>query len=391
MKTRFKVIISILLLSLSFALVGCGNVQKPDSQTKGKGPQIEQGGKTKDNEEQKKEYNVTLYDGASVLQTKKVKENESVGTLSAREKAGYEFMGWYTDSSKTEKFNPSQKITGDTKIYASYKTYEEVFLAARATTVDSGKFKYDYKMDFSILKKVAGINTHPSAYYRGTVYHNKDGAYTYFKDERIGGGLKLDRHHYDVLKKGESEAKRVRYKYKGSLQPMGKPEKPGKDGAYIDTIQESVSPSGYDYSIFAKSLFKYDDDKIDTIKKEGNKYKVTFKKNVMQKATGFLTKIGMNKVKDELEKKGIDSFHDLEAYVTLDDTKTRIKELYYGFGIRLNFASEVETETEENGGEKTKTQKLKGPIDFVVKYKMTFDNTFDGTINIPQEVESNLI
>ena len=118
------------------------------------------------------------------------------------------------------------------------------------------------------------MNTHPSAYYRGTVFYNKDGSVTYYKDEKIGGFLKLDRHHYDVLKAGETELQKFNYKYNGTLQPIGKVEKPGADGDFVEKTVLDYTDKPYDYSVFAKSLFKSDDDKIDKVIKIGtNKYK----------------------------------------------------------------------------------------------------------------------
>ena len=335
---------------------------------------------------QERRYTVSFYDGEMLLRRTNVLENKRVEVPEAPAKEGYEFMGWYKDSSKTRGFYYYEPITADTNIYAKYLTYKEVFLEARENTARVNQFKYDYQLDFRILTK----HLHPSAYYRGTVQYNEHSRdVKYYKDEIIGGGLKIDRHNYSFLRTGETELNKARYKYKGSLQPMDKEEKPGRDGDYIDTEKKDFSGKEYDYSVFAKSLFKHDDDKIDTVTKIGaNKYQVTFKKSVKDKALEFLGKIGMNVVARKLQEHGTDAFKNVVAYVTLNEDKTQIKELYYAFDLRLNFASEESTEEEQEGTEKSKTVKLKGPIDFTVKYKMTFDNAFDGNINMPSKISS---
>lgn len=389
MKTKIKLLISILIVCLSFILAACGQTKNPEQKQPDNREQI----KPDNNNKIQKKYTVNFYDGTELLTSKTINENETVPITNANEKENYAFMGWYTDSAMTNKFNYDTKITSNMDLYASYMDLKEMFTKARAATIDNGKFKYDYKLDFQILKKFYGLNTHPSAYYRGTVYYNKDGSVTYCKDEKVGGGLKLDRHHYDVLKKDDTELQKFNYKYKGSLQPIGKIEKPGEDGDFVEKTVLDYTDKPYDYSVFAKSLFKSDDDKIDKVIKIGtNKYKVTFKKSVVEKAKEFLEKSGMKVIKKQLEKEGVntDIFKNVTAYITTNSFNTQIQELHYEFDLSLNFKNEATVDEESNGGEKTRAIKLKGKIDFKVKYQMTFDNSFDGTINIPGKVKSQL-
>lgn len=384
MKSRMKTLISILVLCMAFALVGCGKnitpgTQKPGNETEQKKPE---------EKSQIKNYTVNFYDGSNFLSTKTVEENKTVTPINASEKEGYEFVGWYTDSSFTTKFDASKKITADTNLYASYMTLRDLFIAARGETINQGKFKYDYEFDFVIKKSIAGLNVHPSAYYRGTVAHNKEGdKVSYYKDEKIGGALKLDRHNYSFLKTNETQLKTERYKYKGSLKPMGQVAKLGEDGAFIEEKQESFVGKDYDYSVFATTIFKYDDDKIDTVKKVGNnKYEVTFKKNIKDKALSFLSKIGMKAIEKELEKHGSSAFTNVRAYVTFNESRTQIKEFYYEFDLTLDIKNQIETEEEAEGSDKSKKIKLKGKVDFAVKYKMTFDNSFNGNITMPEKI-----
>lgn len=384
MKSRMKIVISILVLCMAFALVGCGKNTTPDAQKPGSNKE----NKKPDEKPQTKNYTVNFYDGSNLLSTKTVEENKTVTPISASAKEGYEFIGWYTDSSFTTKFDSSAKITADTNIYASYMSLIDLFIATRGETVNKGKFKYNYELDFTIKKSIAGLNVHPSAYYRGTVAHNKEGAkVSYYKDEKIGGALKLDRRNYSFLKTNESQLKTERYKYKGSLKPMGQVEEPGEDGAFIEEKQESFVGKDYDYSVFATTIFKYDDDKVDTVKKVGNnKYEVTFKKNIKDKALSFLSKIGMKAIEKELEKHGSSAFTNVRAYVTFNESRTQIKEFYYEFDLTLDIKNQIETEEEAEGSDKSKKIKLKGKVDFAVKYKMTFDNSFNGNITMPEKI-----
>ena len=100
----------------------------------------------------------------------------------------------------------------------------------------------------------------------------------------------------------------------------------------------------------------------------------------------------MKVIKKQLEKEGVntDIFKNVTAYITTNSLNTQIQELHYEFDLSLNFKNETTVDEESNGGEKTKSIKLKGKIDFKVKYQMTFDNFFDGTINIPEKVKSQL-
>ena len=390
MKTKIKLLISVFVVCLSLILVACGQTAKPDQKQPDK---QEQNNLDNNKNKDSKKYTVNFYDGNTLLNSKTVNENNTVSPITPSEKEDYAFMGWYTDPAITNKFNYDTKITSDMNLYASYMDLKEMFTKARAATIDNGKFKYDYKLDFQILKKIIGLNTHPSAYYRGTVFYNKDGSVTYYKDEKIGGFLKLDRHHYDVLKAGETELQKFNYQYNGTLQPIGKVEKPGADGDFVEKTVLDYTDKPYDYSVFAKSLFKSDDDKIDKVIKIGtNKYKVTFKKSVVEKAKEFLEKSGMKAIKKQLEKEGVntDIFKNVTAYITTNSSNTQIQELHYEFDLSLNFKNEATTEEESNGGEKTQGIKLKGKVDFKVKYQMTFDNSFDGKINIPEKVKSQL-
>lgn len=150
MRTKIKLLISVLVVCLSLILVACGQTAKPDQEQTDKQEQNKlDNNKNKD----PKKYTVNFYDGNTLLNSKTVNENNTVSPITPSEKEGYEFMGWYTDSSMTTKFQNDTKITSDTNLYASYMDFKEMFAAARAATIDNGKFKYDYKLDFSILKK----------------------------------------------------------------------------------------------------------------------------------------------------------------------------------------------------------------------------------------------
>lgn len=63
---------------------------------------------------------VNFYDENHLLAKTTVKSGDTVDEWSAPRKNNYIFLKWCEDSSKTQEFDFSQKITQDTKLYASY-------------------------------------------------------------------------------------------------------------------------------------------------------------------------------------------------------------------------------------------------------------------------------
>ncbi len=66
---------------------------------------------------------VTWYDGRNVLRTDEVESGTKL-TEWTPEKDGYEFKGWYAESSKTERFDFTKAITEKTDVYSSWLKVE---------------------------------------------------------------------------------------------------------------------------------------------------------------------------------------------------------------------------------------------------------------------------
>ena len=133
MKTKIKLLISVFVVCLSLILVACGQTAKPDQKQPDK---QEQNNLDNNKNKDSKKYIVNFYDGNTLLNSKTVNENNTVSPITPSEKEGYEFMGWYTDSSMTTKFQNDTKITSDTNLYASYMDLKKMFAKARAATID---------------------------------------------------------------------------------------------------------------------------------------------------------------------------------------------------------------------------------------------------------------
>lgn len=76
-------------------------------------------------EENGDKLTVTWYDGRTSLKTEEV-ESGSKLTEWTPEKDGYEFKGWFAESSKTQKFDFTKAITEDTSVYSSWLKTEYV-------------------------------------------------------------------------------------------------------------------------------------------------------------------------------------------------------------------------------------------------------------------------
>ena len=338
---------------------------------------------------QERRYTVSFYDGDTLLSRTNVLENKRVEVPKAPAKEGYEFMGWYKDSSKTRGFYYYEPITADTNIYAKYLTYKEVFLEARENTARANQFKYDYQLDFRILTK----HLHPSAYYRGTVQYNEHSRdVKYYKDEIIGGGLKIDMHNYSVLHAGDNKLYKLKYKYIGSLHPIGEEATDGYDGSYVGYDVKRNFKKSYEYSTFAKSIFEDKDNDVDTVKKIGySTYELTFTKTSLEKAVEFLGTIGMQIISRKLKEYGISAFKSVTIRVALDDSKTRIETLDYSMEFGLNFKYQISLERDRDEDGISPRFRLKGNVTLKMDYKMQFDHSFDGKVRVAQKVRDSFV
>lgn len=65
-------------------------------------------------------YTIAFFDGDICIAKERVKRKENASNFDAPEKDNYVFIGWYKNPSCTEKFDFSQEIEADTKVYAYY-------------------------------------------------------------------------------------------------------------------------------------------------------------------------------------------------------------------------------------------------------------------------------
>lgn len=112
-----KILMFLLFPMFLFLVVGCNNkptpTLTPDSNPV---PAVE--------------FNVKFYDGETLLVEKKVQENKSVSFPDTPTKDGYNFIGWFSDTSLEQKFDINKKITTHLNLYAKFelKAYVVKFL-----------------------------------------------------------------------------------------------------------------------------------------------------------------------------------------------------------------------------------------------------------------------
>ncbi len=72
-------------------------------------------------------YEVTFNtDGGSLIESVEVEKGTTLNELPIAKKDGYEFLGWYSNAEKTEKFVLTTPINSDVTLYASFKIIEYV-------------------------------------------------------------------------------------------------------------------------------------------------------------------------------------------------------------------------------------------------------------------------
>lgn len=306
-------------------------------------------------------YTVTFYDNSDVLLTKQVEYNNIVELPKGPEKENYNFLGWYSDSSLTNSYNPSAKITGDTDIYARYLNDLDYFLFARANTIDNDTFKYTYKLDFTnVLENNVKNIPLPGAFYNGTTYYNKNNIISYLRDELTSGALIKDHHNYNFLKDGNLH--KVVYKHN---------KKKNKDTDPREKIENNYK-NAYEYSIYAKALFKYEKDKFASVSRNGSIYELKFNESQIDLIKEFLISHGQNAIAEKLKQENIRT---IKVSAIINRQTHQISKFKYSF--------EFEQEMEKVVLGKT----VKGTLVSKLEYELTFDNTFNGTIPLDEKVK----
>ena len=84
--------------------------------------------------------------GADSISSKSVEDGEKVSEPDpAPQKSGYDFMGWYTDSSFTTKYDFDTPVTSNITLYAKWKiqTFSIVFYTNGGSAVETQIVEYD--------------------------------------------------------------------------------------------------------------------------------------------------------------------------------------------------------------------------------------------------------
>lgn len=306
-------------------------------------------------------YNVDFFDGAKKIGIRVIEYNQTIQLPDAPKKDGYNFVGWFQDSELTKKLDLSTKVTKDMKIYAKYLTDLEYFLEARTNTVEKDTFKYNYSLSFTNVfeNKIKNVPL-PGAFFNGTTYYNRNNSISYLRDEITSGALLKDQHNYHFLKDGNLH--KVAYKHN---------KKTNKDTDPKETIKENFKEP-YEYSIYAKALFKYAKDKISSATKKGSVYELTFTESQIDLIKEFLISHGQEKVAGKLKQENI---REIKVSVEIDTQTHTISKFRYSFEFAQDFEQKILGKT------------VKGTLVSKLNYELTFDKAFNGEIPLDNNVK----
>lgn len=306
-------------------------------------------------------YNVDFFDGTNKIANRVIEYNQTIELPDAPKKDGYNFAGWFTDSELTKRLDPSTKVTKETKVYAKYLTDLEYFLEARANTVEKDTFKYNCSLSFTNVfeNKIKNIPL-PGAFFNGTTYYNRNNSISYLRDEITSGALIKDQHNYHFLK--DRNLHKVAYKHN---------KKTNKDTDPKETIKNNFKDA-YEYSIYAKALFKYAKDKISTATKKGSIYELTFSESQIDLIKEFLISHGQEKVAGKLKQENI---REIKVSVEIDPQTHTISKFRYSFEFAQDFEQKILGKT------------VKGTLVSKLNYELTFDKAFNGEIPLDSDVK----
>lgn len=291
-------------------------------------------------------YNVDFFDGANKIGNRLIEYNRTIQLPDAPKKDGHNFVGWFQDSELTKKLDLSTKVTKDMKIYAKYLTDLEYFLEARTNTVEKDTFKYNYSLSFTNIfeNKIKNVPL-PGAFFNGTTYYNRNNSISYLRDEITSGALLKDQHNYHFLKDGNLH--KVAYKHN---------KKTNKDTDPKETIKENFKEP-FEYSIYAKALFKYAKDKISSATKKGSIYELTFTESQIDLIKEFLISHGQEKVAGKLKQENI---REIKVSVEIDSQTHTISKFRYSFEFAQDFEQKILGKT------------AKGTLVSKLNYELTF-------------------
>lgn len=226
----------VFILTLSvFALTACG--KKDD----------DKGGN--DTPEEVK-YTVE-YSGTSMA-SQEVKEGTSISQPSDPSKSGYIFGGWYLDANYSTEAKFPMTINKNTTIYAMFTDYQTAFKKAREKTIGDNVagYEFDYTLDVTA--------TYNAVSAKGKTVGNS-------KYSTSGDVKFYDAHvNSDIL---FYDGSKYQIRTNTELQKISLDENDVLKNYSVEEVDDSYK---FDSSSFAKALFEYSDDKLNSIETTTN-------------------------------------------------------------------------------------------------------------------------
>jgi len=237
--------------------------------------------------------------GGTVINDLIVTEDSNVNKPSDPIKNGVIFVGWYLDSGFITSATWPIAVNENMTLYAKWMANTDYFFEARANTVDTSEFEYDFNLSVDIV--LGGIGG-PSAIIEGNVKYDSESINPYYRYEELSGLLLFDGVRHSFLK--DNSLTTISYNTENELT-----------GFKSETVPSDFD---FDYSAFAKVLFEYTEAQISgIIYVSGNKYQIEFIGGASNIMDTVLAVIGNPIITEFI---GVpENEADFEAYVNIED------------------------------------------------------------------------
>lgn len=251
----------------ALSLAACGGKNNPTSTSE----PVKTAEKTTTSEV--KEYEVT-FDGTS-MEKKLVKEGDNLSKPAEPTKTDHIFAGWYLDSNYQTEATFPIKVTKNTTLYALFYDYKTAFSKARENTIGANVAGYEY--DYTINASAAYSAISADGTTEGNAKYSTSGDVSFYDSHTNTGKLFYDGSGYQIKRGNELQKINV----------------DANDVMKYYKAEEVDATYKFDSSSFAKALFVYTDDKIDSISKTttANEYKLNTNMNfsqALEMASGYL-------------------------------------------------------------------------------------------------------
>lgn len=195
-------------------------------------------------------YTVTVYDEDGNKSTETVDQGDTFYEPTLTVDNEHMFCGWYFDKDLTKEATFPLAVNSDISLYPKVMTNKEYFLTARDKTVNSN---YTYEDTLSITTNVPLIS---DTMRKGIIKQRTSDDFSYLACYTSSGALLSDGESY-ILHKGNLREE-IKLKEDGTL-----------DGFSTKSIEDS------DSSTFAKAIFEYEADDIESlVYVSNNKYEL---------------------------------------------------------------------------------------------------------------------